>query len=439
MRKQSNSVTSAPGRGRKGAVRGSISVQLLVLMVPVFFGLMGFAIDLGRLYTARAELKAASEAMALAAATALIGTDASTDNAASAALRLIETDSGFANKYDFGALNIGESNGSLNSEVVDPTFYDNVASATEEGEAATGSSGEVSGSTARHVRVELVGETPLTMWRFLSLGQEGRVPIRVRSVAGMSAPLCTVCGIEPIAIAPVDAGDTTNYGFVVNTRYTLGYVCTGAPVPQPLPNSTGGRVPYVILNRLNEEAEVYAEDQQQIFRNGAQGMVPSTNDAVACMRVAAEESIWATASQLACNVNRVQTSVQAFLCGVATRMDTSLVQGCDNIAEVETLNTLYQPDTDLTDLDDYAGYTGNGRRVLTIPIVEALNPTGTMVVLGFRQFLLEPLQNQSGISPVDANGRIQVLYLGTVMPVKSGRFESGCAVTGGPGKVVLHQ
>ncbi|MDX1980540.1 MAG: pilus assembly protein TadG-related protein [Bryobacteraceae bacterium] len=424
---------------RSSGRRGAISVQLLVLMVPVFFGLMGFAIDLGRLYAARAELKAASEAMALAAASVLIGTDASTGNAAETALRLIETDTGFGNKYDFGALNVGEANGSLNSEVVEPTFYDNVAAATGEGESTTGTSGEVSGSVARHVRVELVGETPLTMWRFLALGQEGKVAIRVRSVAGVSAPVCTACGIEPIAIAPVDAGDTTNFGFVVNTRYTLGYICTGAPVPQPLPNSTGGRVPYVILNRLNEEAEVFPDDLQQIFRNGAQGMVPSTNDAIACMRIAAEESIWATASQLACNVNRVQPSITAFLCGMAARMDNSLVQGCDTIPEVETLNSLYQPDTDLTDLDDYAGYTGNGRRVLTIPIVETLNPTGTMVVLGFRQFLLEPLQDNSGIAPNDPNGRIQVLYLGVVMPLKQGRFEASCTATGGPGKVVLHQ
>ena len=49
-------------------------MQVLVLMVPVFLGFMGFAIDLGRLYMARNELKTAANAMALAAAQRLNGT-----------------------------------------------------------------------------------------------------------------------------------------------------------------------------------------------------------------------------------------------------------------------------------------------------------------------------------------------------------------------------
>ncbi len=421
--------------------RGSISVHLLVLMVPVFFGLMGFAIDLGRLYAARAELKAASEAMALAAASGLIGTDAATDNATLAARRAIETASGYGNRYDFGSLAVGEATGGLNSEVTGPTFFDNVASATGNGEATTGTAGEVSGSLAKHVRVDLTGETPLTFWRFLSLGQEGRVALAARAVAGVSAPVCTACAIEPVAIAPLDAGDTTNYGFITNTRYTFGYTCTGAPVPQPLAgNTAGGRVPYLILNRLNEGAAVFSDDSQQLFRTGAQGLVPNTSEALGCIRIGnTEEVIWATASQLACNANTVQTAVAAYLCGLATRMDNSLVQGCANIAEVDSLTALYAADTDWTDLDDYAAYTGNGRRLLTIPIVEALNPTGTMTVLGFRQFLLEPLQNQTGIAPNDANGRFAALYIGNVAPIRQGRIDGACGVTSGPGKVVLHR
>src|SRR5690348_17892366 len=40
---------------------GAMSIQLLVILVPVLFGMMGFAIDLGRLYLIRAELNQAAD------------------------------------------------------------------------------------------------------------------------------------------------------------------------------------------------------------------------------------------------------------------------------------------------------------------------------------------------------------------------------------------
>src|SRR5579871_5281482 len=52
---------------------GTFSLQLLILMVPVFFGLMGFAVDLGRLYLIKGELNEAAAAMALQSATQLLG------------------------------------------------------------------------------------------------------------------------------------------------------------------------------------------------------------------------------------------------------------------------------------------------------------------------------------------------------------------------------
>lgn len=416
--------------------RGGVSMQVLVLMVPVFFGLMGFAVDLGRLYMARGELQTAAQSMALAAASRLNGTEVATTDALDAANRMVENESGFGNRYDYGGLTVGESSGSLNSEIVAPGYYATAAEAIGEDATATGS-GEVGGTEARHVRVELVGETPLLFWRFLSLGQEGKVPVRVRAVAGVSAPLCTACNIEPIAIAALDAADTVDFGYVVGTRYTLGYSCTGNPIPQPLAG-TAQRIPYLILNRANDQLAVYADDTQQLYRVGAQGVLPSTTQTLACFSVNAEESIWASAAPLACNVNRVNTAITSYLCGVATRMDPSLAQGCTDIPEVDTLAALYQSDTDLTDLEDYTAYVGNGRRLLTIPIVDTLNPTGTMIVQGFRQFIMQPLQNQAGIASNDSNGRFGVTYIGTKFPIKQGRF-GDCVITNGPGKVVLHR
>lgn len=423
-------------RNRAIRERGGVSVQILVLMVPVFFGLMGFAVDLGRLYLVRAELTAAAEAMALAGASQLVGTDLSTTAAADAARRMVETTSGYGNRYDFGGLAIGEASGTLNSEIVEPTFYGTAAEASGEDTAASGS-GEVGGTDARHMRVELVGEAPLIFWRFLSLGLEGKVAVRARSAAGLSAPLCTACAIEPIAIAALDPADTVDFGLVIGTRYTLGFTCTGVPVPQPLAGSTQ-RLAYLVLNRANDELTTYADDTQQLFRVGAQGLLPSATAARACFSINAEEAIWASAAPTGCNTNTVTAAVSSYLCGLATRMDNSLVVGCGNIADVDTLTALYTPDTDLTDIEDYAAYGGNGRRLLTIPIVDVLNAGGAMIVLGFRQFLLQPVQNQAGITPNDTNGRFMATYIGSRVPLKQGRY-GDCAASSGPGKVILHR
>jgi hypothetical protein len=96
------------------------------------------------------------------------------------------------------------------------------------------------------------------------------------------------------------------------------------------------------------------------------------------------------------------------------------------------------------DDNDYTQYTGNGRRVLTLAIVDTLvnNGTDVMTILGFRQFLVMP--NTDGLIPYnDQWGRFSALYIGSIVPVKQGyigdRFGTGCAITTGPGKVVLHQ
>ena len=81
--------------------------------------------------------------------------------------------------------------------------------------------------------------------------------------------------------------------------------------------------------------------------------------------------------------------------------------------------------------------TGNGRRIITIPVVDTLSPTA-MTVLGFRQFLLQPNSGATDITTGDTYGRFLGMYIGSVAPVPQGRFD-GCTMPVGPGKVVLHQ
>lgn len=408
---------------------------MLVILAPVLLVLMGLAVDLGRLYLIKGELKAAANAMALAGARNLVGTEQSTGLATANAQTAIQISSNLGNKYDFAGLTIGQESNLLASSVDDPEYFDTAAAAIGESENPSG--GTASGAMARHMRVTLRAEAPLIFFGLIPLGQERKVPIVTRSVAGMSAPLCQACGITNIAIAAIDTADGTDFGYVPGTRYTLGYTCTGAPNPGNLPNTTA-RVPYLLLDKLDADAQIFADETSQLYRIGASGLPASTSETKACFQISSTSLLWTSAATLACNTNRVQPAITALGCGLAARFDSTVPAACASVAEVDTLAGLNAIDTDLTDLDDYTQYTGNQRRVITVPVVDALATGSEMTVLGFRQFLLEPSNGAMTLNVDATNGRFPALYIGSVVPLRQGRM-SGCTITAGPGKVVLHR
>lgn len=407
---------------------------MLVLLVPVFFGLMGFAIDLGRLYMVRNELKAAANAMALSAAAQLNGTEVATANAETVGTNVIRVSNGVAAKYDFGGNLIGQSNGNLNSEAPVFDYYDNRALAIT----PNGGPGGVGATVAKYVKVTMRAEAPTIFWRFLSLAQEGKVNLVTEAVAGVSAPVCQACGIEPIAIAPISTEDPLHYGFTVGTKYTFGYFCNGGPQPAAL-TGTGQRIPYLIINRLDEGAQLFPDELTQLYRAGAQGLPASANQNLSCVRVSAEETIWVNAAPLNCNAARVANQVTTVLCGLGARFDQNVPAECNLVPEAATVATANVVDTDLADTEDYTTYTGNNRRIITVPVVETISAGGTMLVLGFRQFLLMPSPGDTTVSAGDTNGRFVAMYIGNPMPLRSGRLEGCTGLASGPGKVVLHR
>jgi hypothetical protein len=211
-------------------------------------------------------------------------------------------------------------------------------------------------------------------------------------------------------------------------------------------------VNYVILN---PDKDASLEMGQQLYRIGAGGLIPSTVRTESCLSIGATSTLWTdpdSESALTpgtCSSIQAPEGVRQMLCGMNTRLDAAVPTSCTewNITDVETMATSYTQDTDLTTRDDndYTQYTGNGRRVITVPIVDALvsNGTDTMTILGFRQFLVMP--NTDGLIPYnDQWGRFSALYIGSIVPVRQGwvgdRFATGCTgLTTGPGKVVLHQ
>ncbi|HTS32186.1 MAG TPA: pilus assembly protein TadG-related protein [Bryobacteraceae bacterium] len=427
-----------------------MSLQLLVIMVPVLFGMMGFALDFGRLYLIRGELNQAANAMALAAAEQLIGTSASLDNATTAAYQSIDNTNSLGNKYNFGALPINQSTGNLTSTVPSPGFFASV------GDANSGAAGGADGTSAHFVQINITADAPLLFWSLLPGGESRKTPVAAQALAGISAPLCTACGIDPFMVAAVDVSDTVNFGFGDPTSgqvFTFVYECAGSPLPVPLPGGAT-EVMYAIVNRYDTSSTL--DETQQLYRDGAGGLIGSSDPnptgspvPLACMGVNdTSEQIWASASEQLCT-SQVTSSVTEALCGLYSRFDSANAPG--NCASLVTafgdLSAAYTPDTDVTTgpLDLYTSYLGNGRRVITVAIVSALptSVTATTTVLGFRQFLLEPNTDGSFPNPADINGRFLAQYIGSPVPVKQGyfddRFGLSCQISSGPGKVVLHQ
>jgi hypothetical protein len=363
----------------------------------------------------------------------LNGTTISTGNATAEAQNTIENTSGSGNRYYFHGLPIGQSSGNTTSTVDAPLYFASVADALA---SATISGTDVSGPQARHVRVTLTGQTQLLFWSFIPIVSDRRVSVLATAVAGISAPLCQACGIEPYAVAAIDPTDLINFGFTADTKYSFTYLCTGTQPPL-LPGATS-LVAYILLNRQDPNAVLYPDPSSQVFRDAAGGLPGSTNSALSCFRVNTTEVVWPNAVANACTANTVAPLVTEALCGLASRFDSATPTVCAGIPSVDTLYTIYPPDTDTADYDAYADYSGNGRRLITVPVVDTVSDSANMTILGFRQFLVIPTQGATIINPADSLGRFVALYAGSVAPLKQGRFD-GCQLSAGPGKVVLHQ
>ena len=433
---KSPSLRTRAGTVCKHPEKGAAAMQLVVILVPVIFALIGFALDLGILYSVKGELESAADAMALAAAQQLIGTDTAVAGANAAGQLTVDNSTNFGNKYYFHGLPIGQTTGSLSSIVSDPAYYSTAADAIGSASAATNQS---TSAQAKYVRAQITGQTQLLFWSFLPVARDRTVTVLATAVAGISAPLCQACSIEPLAVAAVNQSDTTDFGFTFGTKYSFNYLCTIAAgvVQPPVLAGASQALNYVLLNRLDQNTQVFPDESSQAFRDGAGGLPGSSNSAQACFRVNTTELIWTSATVNACNAS-VAPVVSAVLCGLDTRFESSTPTGCSNIVGIDTLATVYQPDTDATDHDVYTDYTGDGRRIITIPIVDTVSSSASMTILGFRQFLLIPSQGALNINPSDMFGRFVAMYIGSVAPLKQGRFD-GCQQTAGPGKVVLHQ
>jgi hypothetical protein len=446
------------------AEEGSTTVYFLLFTLALF-GLLAMAVDVGRFYTIQAELQTAADAAALAAGTKLVGTMLSTDQANAQWNASFDTTTGNDNRFNL-RLNQFQSSANLQSQVAVNYFSTLTEATSNTGGGETGGIDWGSGIYPKYAKVQISAQSPTLFAPFLNL-TPGLLPtITVSSIAGLSAPLCSVSGIDDLAIVDPSAGsDSDNFALSPGDYYTLSQSST-----QPALDSTDSTIQYVILDHYPRGVQDSSLLDDLLFELAAGGISnsPPSVPPSSTITIGAIEVDYSSTNNVATTALLGTTAAagQDFLCGLNLRFGVgpSTYAACSpttaTSTDFEGLVSLFPAaaDTDTGIIASGAGtppqqdfaadYCGEGacnfRRVLTVPVVDAAD---TLNVLNFRQFLIEPSPSSAtntsgvGIDPGVANGSFRAQYIGALLPVPSGT-SAGCTSLSssiiGVGKVVLH-
>ena len=422
-----------------------------VLFTLVFAGLLVMATDIARLYLIQGELQAAADAAALAAASRLVGTTNSTLHAGDQVTASFDSTTGNDNRFNLRMNQIGAA-GNL-ATTTDMDFFSILVDARAN---VNGGQSEGidwgSGNYPKYVRVQVTAQAPVLFLPLLTRAFGSLPTVTAAAVAGISAPMCTACGIEGLAVVDQSGGaDPINYGFVPGDFYTL-YLTTSQQSPNtpttPAPLAgTESAVEYVILNHIPNGLSDLDLDGT-LFELGAAGISSSSGlEPPGSISVDTTEVGYV---DLSGNTGAGTTVGRDILCGLNVRFGVDAAEnvcGTVNSSEFAELAPLFIPDTDTNlsgdtntlgfGLQDFATeYDGNLRRILTLAVIDS---TDTLSVLNFRQFLIEMSANVTqGLDPNLASGAFRAQYIGTPVLLRCGGIGGMCSLSQGVGKVVLH-
>jgi Flp pilus assembly protein TadG len=324
-------------------------------------GMLGLAVDLGRMFVYKNELQRFADASALAAVAQL---DATQTGVQGANVTAIAGPSGATNpnKYNFDSTTVSTVATSYATTFSGP--YDNYATASS-----------LATNSYRFIKVAASANVPMNFLPVLP-GISNAYTITASATAGQ-APGDTIAngGLLPFAPDAHNIADTTNFGLLPGTQYSLKWPkngnspCTGDngwPVPGSPPSEHG----FVDIGEGNGNSNV----RDAIISGG----YPNANS---------------TPSSLASGDT---------LGGVPGNRGSSIF---------DALNTRAGQDTDdiSTTWAQYkASATGNGRRVVTVAIGGVWSGNGNnahTTILGFANFLLDTAYAGS-------SGGIRATYIG---------------------------
>ena len=329
---------------RKRAERG-FSLILLSLSLFVMLGMLGLAVDLGRMFVYKNELQTFADASALAAAAQMDGTQTGLQGANATALT---GPSGATNpnKYNFDSTTV--STVAISYATSFTGTYDNYTTASSP---ATNS--------YRFIKVAASANVPLNFLPMLP-GISNAYTITASATAGQ-APGDTIAngGLLPFAPDAHNQADLTNFGLTPGIEYSLKWPkngnspCAGDAgfiVPGSPPSEHG----FVDIGEGNSNSNV----RSAIISGGYPN--PNSNPS----SVSSGDTLGGVPG------NRGSSIFDA--------LDTRALQDTD---DVSTTWTQYK-----------ASGTGNGRRVVTVAIGATWSGNGNnahTTVLGFANFLLD--------------------------------------------------
>ena len=184
---------------RSGPQHGSATVYFLLLTV-VLFGLLVMATDFGRLYLIQGELQTAADAAALASAIGLAGTATAPLHAADQIAAAFDSTTGNDNRFNLRLNQIGTSAAGLET-TTETSYFSTLADAL--GNVNSGQIGGIdwtSGLYPKYVRVQITAQAPVLFAPLLNRSATSLPTVAAAAIAGVSAPMCSVCGIEGLAV-----------------------------------------------------------------------------------------------------------------------------------------------------------------------------------------------------------------------------------------------
>ncbi len=419
----------------------------------VALGLMVMAVDLGRFYVIQGELQTAADAAALAAATRLVGTMSSTDQAETEWHASFDDATQNDNRFNLRLSQVLSSANLLVETAA--SYFPSLADAI--GNTGGGQTGGVDWGSLMYpkfARVQISAQAPVLFAPFLNRSPGSLPTITVSAIAGLSAPLCAASGIDDFAIVDPSMGaDADHFGLVPGDYYTLSLSSSQAAL-----DSTDSTIAYAILDHFPNGVQDTSLLDDLLFELGAMSISTSGGlDPTGTITIGNIEVAYGSPNNVATTVlqSTTNTAGQDILCGLNWRfgIDPSANDACNtgNSVNFSSLASSLLPAAVDTDIGAVASGSGglqdfamdycqdgvcNFRRILTIPVVDAAD---TLTVLNFRQFLLEPSSTVAqGVDPTTANGSFRVQYLGAPVPVRSGALGGSCGVSIGIGRVVLH-
>ena len=424
-----------PSFKRRG-MRGATTVYFAFFTVMAL-GFLVMAVDFGRAYVIQGELQTAADAAALSAARQLSGASNVAPNPHDAINSVFDSTTGNDNRFNLRLNQIGSGAAGLISSLEDDYFsalsdaQGNVGGQTTTASAIDWSSGLYS----KYVRVQINAQAPVVFAPLLT-NVFGSLPtVSVAAIAGLSGPMCTVCGIEGLAVVDMSGGsDPTNYGFTPGLVYTLSLTGGGRIA------GTAGIARYVVLDH-SPNGPVGLEDVDgALFELGA-GTISNAPGLTPAGTIAID-----TTETVFPSLPANATVARDLICGLNVRFGVDASNPpCSAVGEFASLQTAFTADTDVNGganptMEDYAmEYSGNFRRIITVAIIDTATTLG---VVNFRQFLIEPAPPPTQGLAASAVGAFRAQYIGTPVPLRCGGVGGVCSISGsaspGVGRVVLH-